>query len=206
MAREVQVFDVTVPAGTLKTAPQVTALAMPARVVREIEVIIPPGPRGNVGFQIGLANRQLLPYTAGSFIVSDDETIRWPLEEMPSSGAWQVIAYNTGQFPHTLEFRFLVDLPGTVGSALPPMLEAGSLSSPVPIGTGSSSAPSDQGGTLPLPPLPPLPALPPPPTLTLPPLPPAPLLSPLPGLVLPAEYLGPPSWPLSDLDLTGIEL
>ena len=28
-----------------------------------------------------------------------------------TSGAWQLIGYNTGTFPHTIEVRFLVDLP-----------------------------------------------------------------------------------------------
>lgn len=121
MAREVHSFDVTVPAGTLKAAPQVTNLGIPPRDVREIEVIIPPGPRGVVGFQLAAAGQQMLPYEPGAFFVSDHEKIAWPVEEQITSGAWQLIAYNTGQYPHTLEVRFLVDLPrpAPAGALLP---------------------------------------------------------------------------------------
>lgn len=112
MAREVQAFQVTIPAGTAKASPQTTALTMPARIVREVEVLVPPGPRGNVGFQLAMAGNQLLPYTAGTFLVTDNEVLRWPLEGYPDSGAWQLIAYNTGIFDHTLYLRFLVDIPG----------------------------------------------------------------------------------------------
>jgi hypothetical protein len=122
MAREVHSFEVTIPAGTAKASPQVTDLAMPPRVVVEVEVVVPPGPRGKVGFQLGAAGVQMLPYQPGTFFVADHESIRWPLEGQISSGAWQLIAYNTGFFAHTLEVRFLVDLPATAEAGGPVVL------------------------------------------------------------------------------------
>jgi hypothetical protein len=130
MAREVQLFDVVVPAGTLKAAPQITALAFPFRVVDEVEILVPPGPRGEVGFQLGASGGQVVPVTVGAFIVTDNEIIHWPLEGQLDNGAWQLIAYNTGALPHTITVRFLVRLPASPGDALgllpiPPALLAG---------------------------------------------------------------------------------
>ena len=110
MAREVQRFSVTIPAGTLKTAPVQINLAMPARIVEEVEIVVPPGPRGEVGFQLGTSGSQIIPITPGQFVVTDNEVIHWPLEGQIDSGAWQMIAYNTGAFNHTLAVRFLVTL------------------------------------------------------------------------------------------------
>lgn len=115
MAREVYVFDVTIPAGTAKATPQVSNLTIPARVVTEIEIIIPPGPNGLVGFALGAAGQSFLPYNpGGAFVTGNNEVIKWPLEDQITSGAWQLFGYNLGAYAHTLEIRFLCDLPPTV--------------------------------------------------------------------------------------------
>lgn len=110
MPRQVFRFSVTVPAGTLQSAPQVTALTMPERVVRSVEVTLPPGPHGLVGFQFTHQGSQLLPINPGQFIVMDGRTRRWDLEEYLTTGAWQLTAYNTGANPHTLEIGFECDI------------------------------------------------------------------------------------------------
>lgn len=129
MAQEIQAFEVDIPAGTLKTAPRTFQLTMPPRTIDEVEILVPPGPRGNVGFQLALAGTQIIPYTAGAFLVSDDEVIRWPLQGYPDSGAWELIAYNLGQFQHSLYLRFLVELPALAPLALLTPLPASVLSS-----------------------------------------------------------------------------
>jgi len=111
MVAEVYVFDVTIPAGTLRTAPQTTALAIPARVIREVDVIVPPGCNGRVGFRIAVNGQQQIPINAGAWIIASDEKLAWPYETPISSGAWQLIGFNEGVFAHTLEVRLLVDLP-----------------------------------------------------------------------------------------------
>jgi hypothetical protein len=110
MAREVQRFSVTIPAGTPRLGALAFPLAMPTRIVVEVEIVVPPGPRGEVGFQLGSGGLQIVPATPGQFVVTDNEVIHWPLESQITSGAWQLIGYNTGSFDHTLEIRFLVDL------------------------------------------------------------------------------------------------
>jgi len=129
VAREVRKFSVTIPPGTAIAAPQVTALVFPPRVIQELQILIPPGPRGNVGFQIAQAGGQVFPTEPGAFFVSDNERITWPVEEANTSGAWQLIAYNLGTFAHTLEVRFLVALPPGAGAELSPaFIEADVLS------------------------------------------------------------------------------
>lgn len=171
MAREVHVFPVTVPAGTLATAPQVTQLLMPPRVVDEVEIQFPPGPRGEVGVALGSSGVAVIPSEAGQYIISDDEIVHWPLEGQWNSGSWECHAINTGLYSHTITFRFLVRL--TTDAA-----PSGELPlDPSQLGAVPSSGPPAGGTIPPLPPLPPI-TLPPLPPITVPPLPPLP---PLPG-------------------------
>lgn len=71
---------------------------------------IPPGPRGLVGFALGSAGQNIIPYNNGQWIIADDDTINWPLEDYLDSGAWQLQGYNLGQYDHTIYLRFLLDL------------------------------------------------------------------------------------------------
>ena len=122
MSHEYRHFTVTVPAGTTIAAPQVTDLAMPPRVVARIDILVPPGPNGLVGFALAMADQPIIPYNAGEWIVSNDERITLPLDGFPDSGAWQLLAYNLGQYDHTLRFTFELHLTGAgpdAGAAVP---------------------------------------------------------------------------------------
>lgn len=130
MAREVYRFGVTVPHGTTQAAPQVTSLKMPDREVSRVEIKIPPGPHGLVGFQLASGGVQMIPINAGQFINADDETLGWNLEGFITTGAWQMIAYNLGAFDHTLEVRFDCELipdsrAGSIPAAIDPALLLG---------------------------------------------------------------------------------
>jgi hypothetical protein len=109
VARETYRFAVTVPAGTLQSAPQVTALQMPARVVRRVSIKVPPGPHGLLGIQLTSGGLQMIPINAGQFLTPDGVTLIYDLDGYIDSGAWQLTAYNTGAFPHTPEIVFEVD-------------------------------------------------------------------------------------------------
>ncbi len=124
MAREVRNFAVTVPAGTQASAPQVTALTMPARIVRRVRVRVPPGPAGLVGWALGAAGQRVLPWGPNQWIVADNEAIVWDLDDQITSGAWQLQAYNTGVYAHTLYVTFELDPPpraGSVGGLFAPL-------------------------------------------------------------------------------------
>jgi len=125
MAREVRNFAVTVAAATPIASPQLTALTMPSRIVRQVRVRIPPGPSGQVGFALASGGVPILPWGPGQWMIGDNEVITWDLEGQIDSGAWQLRAYNTGVYAHTLYVTFSLDpLPGAVaGSGLPAPLE-----------------------------------------------------------------------------------
>lgn len=111
MSAEYRTHQVTTPVGVTAANPQVTALPMPARIVRFVEVRVPPGPNGNLGFAFGAAGQPIIPYNIGAFIITSDEMLHWDLSNQITSGAWQVFTYNTGNFPHTIYIRFGLDLP-----------------------------------------------------------------------------------------------
>lgn len=137
MARDIQAFSVTVPVGGTVAAPQRFPLSMPARIVTAVTIIVPPGPRGELGIALGAAGVQYIPSNAGGYIVADYQVINWDLEDMIESGAWQLLAYNTGLYSHTLQVVFLCQLP-TVGGpdAAGPTTMAGVSSSLIGVTVG----------------------------------------------------------------------
>lgn len=78
--------------------------------VEGLEVIVPPGPNGQMGFKIAQAGSQVFPYGSDDYIVTSNEALKWPIEDANTSGAWQVIGYNTGTKDHSIEVRFLCRL------------------------------------------------------------------------------------------------
>lgn len=113
MAREVRAFTCVVPAGTLITAPARFDLSFPPRQVDTLEIVVPPGPSGVVGFAIQNSNVTVIPYDSDEFLVMNNEKVSWPLDGYIDSGAWNLLAYNTGTQPHSVYVRFLLSLPGT---------------------------------------------------------------------------------------------
>lgn len=107
-ASRIESFDVTVPAGTPKGAPIEVSTPWPAGELVGIEVAIPDGPNGLVGFRILLASSQAIPSTAGAWIVGNDDRLSWDTIGYPNSGAWSVLAYNTDLFDHTFHVRYEV--------------------------------------------------------------------------------------------------
>lgn len=130
MAQVIRRFTATIPAGTAKLAPVTVNLSFPPMNVSEIEVVIPPGPRGQMGFKMAMAGVQVFPYSGDDYIVTDNETLHWPIEDAPTSGAWQVIGYNTGAFDHSIEVRFLCELASQGAPVEPQPISNESLSSP----------------------------------------------------------------------------
>lgn len=111
MSYEVRRFPVSIPAGTAQAAPQITSLAMPARLVRRVSIRFPPGPQGQVGVQLGSGGVQIIPWNTGQWLIGNDETIPFDLYGQIESGAWQLIAYNVGAYAHSVYVTFEVDPP-----------------------------------------------------------------------------------------------
>lgn len=143
MPSQYRSFAVTVVPGSTPAAPVVTDVSFPPFYVSEITAHIPPGPLGQLGFQIASSSQQVIPWNDGQWIVPNDDRLTWPISNAPSSGDWQVIAYNTGVFDHTIYLQFALDPVGVAPAAPATLPSLAALSSPVPV-TDGSGAPIDQ--------------------------------------------------------------
>jgi hypothetical protein len=124
VATRIEVTPVTVAALTPIAAPAIVALPHDDGRVDVLEIIIPDGPRGLVGFQIRHSQQVIIPNSGNAFIVTNDEKIHWPLEEFPQANAWDCVIYNSDQYPHTITFRFLItDV--VAAPSLPPLVAIG---------------------------------------------------------------------------------
>jgi hypothetical protein len=108
MAWQVIQQAVTIPAGTLESAPQTTDLNIGVWTVEAIRWRVPPGPNGNVGWNLSMAGTTVIPAAGQNWIIANDESDTWELENLIDSGAWQFVGYNTGTNDHTVYVAFLV--------------------------------------------------------------------------------------------------
>lgn len=109
MAQRIIPFTVLVNPGTTPTTPLAHPLNFGPADVVQIDVMVPPGPAGFVGFFIGNGGGQYVPEGAGQFITPDDKYLMFPVDGAPNNGNWNVTAYNTGNYPHTLYVYFHVN-------------------------------------------------------------------------------------------------
>jgi len=151
VAQEVREFAVLVPHGTALAAPLTVNISFPARIVTAISWRVPPGPSGTMGWALTSAGTPVIPIQPKTYIVTDDQAATWDLEGYLDSGNWQVTAYNTGVYDHTVYLTFQLDLPGS--AVVPPAPPTGTgvgvvgtggtvITSPPPPPSGGSSAPS----------------------------------------------------------------
>lgn len=111
MAQIIRRKAATIPPGTAKAAPVNLDISIDPLEVTELHIWVPFGNRGLLGFKIAAAGFQVYPYGADDFIQMEGVWEVWPLEGAINSGAWQIIAYNTGGLAHTIQVIFLGNLP-----------------------------------------------------------------------------------------------
>lgn len=107
MAQRIEILSITIPVGTLRTAPQNTNITFRQGFLDRIEIRIPPGPSGLVGVRIVHSGRVVIPYGRNDFLITDDEIVSWSLESYPTGEAWAIEGFNEGVYPHTIQFRLL---------------------------------------------------------------------------------------------------
>lgn len=141
---------VLVPHGTSQAAPLVTSIRFPERVVTGISWRVPPGPSGKMGWALTSSGTPVIPIQPNTYIVTDNQADAWQLEGYLDSGNWQVTAYNTGLYDHTVYLTFRLNL---IGATTPPPTESpdtgigivgavGTITAPPPPPpSGGSSAP-----------------------------------------------------------------
>lgn len=143
MAEREEVFDVTVTAGTKRTAPVSTSVSFAPGFVVGIEIVVPPGPAGLSGVALAQAHQPVLPRTLGAFFIGDDEIIRRDLEGYLNTGDWQVVGYNEDINDHTFEVRFQVR-EVTAAIATTPATAPLELTPGGEIGTSEAAPPTQQ--------------------------------------------------------------
>lgn len=144
MAREVRSYSGTIPAGTAKTAPVTLDMSFPPRVVDRIIVTVPTGCNGSVGFRIIAAGMPVIPIQLNTWIVTSGTEVSIPTDGYHDSGSWQLQAYNTGNFDHTLSVLFHLSLVAT-DSTPPAMIPPQDISQP------ATDAGGDSGSGVPVP-------------------------------------------------------
>lgn len=101
--------NVTTPINTAIATPLTTPINMGDVYCYSVEVFIPPGPVGDMGFYLTNAGLQILPWSQQlSWFVADNYDHTFPMGlELGSS--LSCVSYNTGGYPHTVYFRFLIE-------------------------------------------------------------------------------------------------
>ena len=105
MASRIETPTIVVPGGTAIAAPQTTALTLRDAILERIQVRVPPGPSGLVGFAFVHSGQQVIPFRDGQWIIADDENLDWAVEDYPTGNKWSVKAYNIDLYSHTLYLR-----------------------------------------------------------------------------------------------------
>jgi hypothetical protein len=101
-------WDVTIPAGTLPSAPAVIPTQFEPNAVDSIHWLFPNGCNGLVGVQIGTRTIPVIPYGGQSWIIRSGDSSGFDLSEMHTTGDWSLIGYNTGNYPHTVHLTYRV--------------------------------------------------------------------------------------------------
>jgi hypothetical protein len=134
MSLQVQHFPISIPASTPVTTPQVSQMQLGTFTVDWVEVETPDGANGDVGFYIAASNQQYLPFRTGAapiWVRSNNSVKHWDATDWPTSGDWQLYAYNLGGFPHLLQVTWAVSLTDDTVTTLSALV-------PVPVDSLSS--------------------------------------------------------------------
>lgn len=109
MASRVDTLDFLIPAGTAIATPVSASLYSTRAALSTLDIKVPPGPSGLVGFSFWHSSDQIIPKTAGRWVITDDETIRWDLDGYSDQPGWVIKGYNTDVYDHTIYVTMLLD-------------------------------------------------------------------------------------------------
>ena len=109
MVDRIEAPSVIVVAGSTPATAVTTALPFNPGYVVGIQIVVPPGPSGLMGFQILHSGVTVIPYNNSEWIITDNEIIDWPVSNMPTGDKWQIRAYNSDVYDHLVMLRFLID-------------------------------------------------------------------------------------------------
>lgn len=106
MAYRVLPFTVTIPANTPVASPYVQAINLDGWQLVRLDLDVPPGPAGLMGFQVYNNGVPWIPYGSGQWIIWDDVTESYYLDDQPNAGGWEIRGYNTDAvYSHAVTVR-----------------------------------------------------------------------------------------------------
>jgi hypothetical protein len=114
--------SLVVPLATQPSGPITQAVTLENALLVAIEVDIPPGHAGFTGLRVRSSRQQIFPWGITDWLIADNYTNTFPVNEEIGSKSISLQAYNTDVYPHTFYIRFhIVDLPpqtsGTVSQS-----------------------------------------------------------------------------------------
>lgn len=116
MAQYVIPFATTIPAGTLEEAPYTDDLDLDYWLIERIDLEVPPGPAGQMGFQIYNNGVPWIPQNPGEWFVWDNARESYYMTDQPTGSGWAVVGYNTGTYNHTVTTRWHVNPPSSAAT------------------------------------------------------------------------------------------
>ena len=122
MAGSIRQTTATIPANTPKTAPYVAPITLDYFDIESVDLEVPPGPAGLMGFYLARSGQQVIPYESGEFLVWDDRFDSWYLTDQPTGSGWQIVGYNLDVYDHDVVVRFHVNLIAQAQNVTPPSL------------------------------------------------------------------------------------
>lgn len=101
-------FDLTLsPRGDI-AAPVHTRVPLEDCLLRQVTLRVPPGPLGTVGWYVEAAGTPIVPWEMNAgYVIANDEALAFDVNVEVSNGL-TIVAYNLGQYSHTLYFRFVL--------------------------------------------------------------------------------------------------
>lgn len=112
-------FTLTIPPGFTPNAPAVVPVIFEDVRLDAVDIRVPPGPNGQVGFYITLTGTTIVPWGEGAqWIIANDEPLHFDVGTEANGGV-AIVCYNLGVWPHTLYFRFQGVPMALVAAAVP---------------------------------------------------------------------------------------
>lgn len=77
--------------------------------IEQIDLEVPPGPAGTMGFYLDNNGVQWVPRSPGEWLVWDDRSESFYPTGYPTAGGWGIVGYNEGLYDHSVIVRFHVN-------------------------------------------------------------------------------------------------
>lgn len=105
-------LTVTTPDGTLEASPQSTTWPLEDARLLYIDLIIPAGHNGLTGLRVEYNGTQIVPWGDVSYIIANNDRIRFPVNGEITRTGLVIITYNTDVFDHShYLYAAIQDLP-----------------------------------------------------------------------------------------------